>query len=73
MKELKNKYSSRLVLGVETGSWSREDLQQGGSLRTMVGKAVTGRVGSPTLACGETGRNNWGVKQITPQGTSTGK
>ena len=30
-KELKKKHSSRLVGGVEMGSWDREDVQQGGS------------------------------------------
>ena len=34
-KELKKKHSSRLVRGVETGSWGREDSRQGGcALRT---------------------------------------
>ena len=30
-KELKKKHSSRWVGGAETGSWGREDAQQGGS------------------------------------------
>ena len=35
-KELKKKHSSRLVGGVEMGSWGREDSQQGGRGRTRV-------------------------------------
>ena len=33
-KQLKKKYSCRIVGGAETGSWGREDAQQGGSWRT---------------------------------------
>ena len=27
------------------------------------GKMVAGRLGGPTSVCGETGRNNWGMKE----------
>ena len=52
-KELKKKPSSRLVGRVETGSW----------VERTCGKAVAGRLGSPTFASGKTGRNNWGARQ----------
>ena len=55
------------------GQLGREDSQQGGGRRTWVGKAAAGgsgkaaagRAGSPTFACRQTGRNNWGVRQTT--------
>ena len=33
-------------------SWSGEDSQQGGGWKAWVGKAVAGRPGGPTFACG---------------------
>ena len=59
-KELKKKHSSRPVGGMEMGSWSGEDSQQGGGWRTTgqseaeasgSGKAAAGRVGCPTFVC----------------------
>ena len=50
-KELKKKHSSKLVGGRETGSWGRENTQQGGGWRTRVGESVAGRAGSLTFAC----------------------
>ena len=51
----------------------REDLWQGGGWRTSAGereagepgKAAAGGAGSRTFVCRETGRNNWGARQIT--------
>ena len=37
-KELKKKHSSRLVGGVEVGSWGKENMRQGGSWRTWLVK-----------------------------------
>ena len=51
-KELKKKYSSRLVGGAEIGSWSGEDSWQGGGWRTRAVEAAVGGEGSPTFACG---------------------
>ena len=58
-KELKKKYSSRLLGGMK-GSWGREGLQAGGSWRTVAGKAAAHRPGEvapggwsgSTFACG---------------------
>ena len=37
-KELKKKYSFKLVGGAARGSWGREEMQQGGILRTAAGE-----------------------------------
>ena len=47
-KELKKKYSSRLIGGVEMGSRGGEDLGQASDWRTRAGKVAAGKAGSPT-------------------------
>ena len=46
-KELKKKHSSRLVGGVEMGSWGGEARQW---LEDQVGEVAAGGLGSPTFA-----------------------
>ena len=58
------------------GDWQLlggEDSLLGGSQRTRAGEAVAGRVGSLTFACGQTRKNNWGVRQSCNPGSSAGK
>ena len=61
-KELKKKHSPRPVGGVETSSWAE------GTLGKVVAGgpgegAAAGRLGGPTFTCGQTRRNNWGMRQ----------
>ena len=51
IKELKKKYSSRLVGGVETHSQAREDAWQGGGWRTGVGEVAARGLGCPIFMC----------------------
>ena len=55
IKELKKKYSFRLVGGAEMGSW----------VEWTHSKVPAGGLDHPTFACRYTGRINWGVRHTT--------
>ena len=60
-KELKKKHSSRLVGGMEAGS--RAERTRGKAAAGGPGEGAAGGFGGPTFLCGQTRRNNWGVRQ----------
>ena len=76
-KELKKKHSSRPVGGLETGSWGREDLWQGGSWRTRWERQQLEERADPCLHVdkpgGTTGEKTDGTTQVPVWGNKASK
>ena len=86
-KDLKEKHSSRLVGGAETGGQAERTQGKvaaggpGQARLQLASKAVVGRPGEavgcrpgrPTFACRKTGRNNWGDRQTWQPRIPVGK
>ena len=69
---MKKKHSSRLVGGVEAGS--RAERTRGKAAAGGPGEGAAGGLGGPTFLCGQTRRNNWGVRQtVQPRVTAQEK